>query len=279
MLSRPFITISVISHSQGDLVKSLLDDLQQYCHDSIEVILTINTPERLAFKETSYKYPLRILRNESEKGFGANHNTAFSLKTTSFFCIINPDVRLWDNPFRLFSEYLNDPMVGIVAPLVLDAGGAVHDSARKFPSARAILRKFLGIHKPDYNFGTEPISVDWTAGMFMLFTAEAYEAVNGFDVDYYLYYEDVDICSRLWQKGYKVLFCPSVTIMHNARFQSHYNFRYFMWHICSLTRFLIIRTFRTKKALRRKYCSLSLLWIFLSKCSYDTIAVALASLY
>jgi GT2 family glycosyltransferase len=251
MLKRPLVTISVISHYQGNLVKGLLDDLQQYCHDSIEVILTINTPETLDFEEGSYKYPLLILRNESEKGFGANHNAAFSLKRASLFCIINPDVRLRQDPFRLLSEYLNDPMVGIVAPLVLDAGGCVHDSARKFPSVRTILLKFLGMSKPDYHFGTEPICVDWTAGMLMLFTDRSYEAVNGFDADYYLYYEDVDICWRVWRNGYKVLFCPAITIIHDARFQSHYSLKYFKWHICSLARFLIMR--RTFKENLRKF--------------------------
>jgi N-acetylglucosaminyl-diphospho-decaprenol L-rhamnosyltransferase len=252
MPDRPFVAVSVISHSQGKLVKCLLDDLQQYCHDSIEVILTINTPETLDFEERNYKYPLRIVFNESEKGFGANHNSAYSLKTASLFCIINPDVRLWYNPFRLLSEYLSDSTVGMVAPLVLDAGGAVHESARKFPSVRAILLKFLGMRKPDYHSGTKPICVDWTAGMFMLFTDKAYETVNGFDVDYYLYYEDVDICWRLWRNGYKVLFCPSVTIIHDARFRSHYNLRHFRWHICSLARFLIVRKLRTKKSSKNK---------------------------
>jgi len=245
MHKKSIITISIVSHLQGNLVKHLLDDLQKYCPDSIEVLLTVNSPENLPFEEADFRYPLRIVRNEAEKGFGANHNTAFLMRKGSLFCIINPDVRLLQNPFGQLVRYMEDPSVGIVAPMVLDENLSMNVSARKFPTMSAVLRNFLGIRKPDYSFDTEPICVDWTAGMFMLFNQKAYEDVRGFDEGYYLYYEDVDICARIWQYGYKVLYCPSVSIIHYARFQSHYSLRYFKWHICSLTRYMLTRTFGT----------------------------------
>lgn len=54
---------------------------------------------------------------------------------------------------------------------------------------------------PDYPIDDGPVDADWVAGMFMLFRREAFRAVGGFDRAYLLYYEDVDICERLWRSG------------------------------------------------------------------------------
>ena len=83
---------------------------------------------------------------------------------------------------------------------------------------------------------------DWVAGMFMLFPADAYRLVNGFDERYFMYLEDVDICRRLNKNGLRVLYSDAVEIVHDGQFASRKNLRHFFWHVSSLLRFL-----RTKK--------------------------------
>ena len=80
-------------------------------------------------------------------------------------------------------------------PLVQDPGGKAEDSARRFPTAAGLLRKLVTTPSgPDYPLDAGPIEVDWVAGMFMVFSADAFRAVSGFDERFFLYYEDVDIC-------------------------------------------------------------------------------------
>ena len=74
--------------------------------------------------------------------------------------------------------------------------------------------------------------------MFMLFRAEAFFRVGGFDEDFFLYYEDVDICTRLWKDGSRVLACPGAQVIHEARRASRRNVRYMRWHAASLLRYL-----------------------------------------
>lgn len=72
----------------------------------------------------------------------------------------------------------------------------------------------------------------------MLFQAEDYKRVKGFDEGFFLYYEDVDICARLWKAGCRVLACPKAQVVHDARRASHRNLRYMRWHVSSVVRYL-----------------------------------------
>jgi GT2 family glycosyltransferase len=86
--------------------------------------------------------------------------------------------------------------------------------------------------------------------MFMLFRPEMFSAVGGFDEGYHLYYEDVDICARLKVAGCRIVACPGVFAIHSARRESHQNLRYMKWHLQSMIRFFLSRSYRNALALK-----------------------------
>lgn len=234
------VSISIVSHAQSFLIQDLLSDIDRHC-SNVEVLLTINIPEKLPFIYDKYNFPIRIIHNETPKGFSANHNAAYRSASGSFFCVVNPDIRLSSNPFPMLIERCNMEGIGVVAPLVADTCGRTEKSARRFPTMLSLFAKLFGFDNADYTIGEECFSPDWVAGMFMLFPSNVFEAIGGFDENYFLYYEDVDICARLWRSGYKVVFCPSASIIHDARHESHRNLRYLRWHLSSMVRFFIKR--------------------------------------
>ncbi len=234
----PLITVSVVSHLQGNLLLHLLDDFQQYCADLIEVIITINIWESFDLDVSKYNYPIQIIRNENQKGFASNHNSAFERHNGHFFCVINPDVRLVGNPFPVLIRCFDDPSLGSVAPQVFNPSGSQENSARRFPTVFKLIRKAIGLDKPDYSIASENLFVDWIAGLFMFFRGDVFIKIKGFDERYFLYYEDVDICWRLWKAGYKVMLSPAISIIHDAKLQSHSNLKYLKWHISSLIIYL-----------------------------------------
>lgn len=236
----PPVTVSVVSHRHGELVAQLLEDIERCCTDShlITVALTLNVGEKLQFSERDFSFPLKILRNTRPRGFGANHNAAFQATGGRYFCVVNPDIRLTQDPFPSLLESLHGGRRGVVAPLVMNEMGEVEDSARPFPSPLDIVSKALGL-------GTLSAPVvgpglafpDWVAGMFMLFAREVFARVGGFDERYFLYYEDVDLCARLRLNGYDVTMDPSVSVVHWARRESHRNPAYLKLHLNSMLRF------------------------------------------
>ena len=97
----PEISISVVSHAQIHLIEHLLHDINQYCRALlIELILTLNLNETLPFALDSFLFPIKVIRNPIPMGFAANHNQAFTYSGGQFFCVMNPDVRLNNNPFQ-----------------------------------------------------------------------------------------------------------------------------------------------------------------------------------
>jgi GT2 family glycosyltransferase len=235
------ISISVVSHGQLDLVFELLKGLREYCSDlHFELILTLNQKETLPFAVDSFPYPIKLLANPVPLGFAANQNQAFSHANGRYFCVINPDIRFTSNPFTTLIACLEDSRVGVIAPAVLGASGALEDSARRFPTPIVILQKFLGQKfKQDYPLDKELIYPDWVAGMFMLFPRRVFEHLAGFDERYFLYYEDVDICARMRMLGYAPVVCLLVSVVHEAQRHSHRNLKYLQWHLRSMVRFFV----------------------------------------
>jgi GT2 family glycosyltransferase len=235
------ISVSVVSHGQASLVGEALADLARLVDPaSVEVILTLNIPEPLPFSVEDFPFPITLINNPSPKGFGANHNAAFRLAAGKWFCVMNPDIRLNDNPFPALLDCLAEPGVGVAAPLVLGVNGEIEDSARRFPSPlKIVCKSWGGCRGSDYAITDQPVYPDWVGGMFMLFPGGIYAAAGGFDQRYFLYYEDVDLCARLRLQGNLAILCPRARVVHHARRSSHRNFRYLRWHLGSMMRFFL----------------------------------------
>ena len=239
------ISISIVSHGQIHLVENLLHDIHKYCQDlSLELILTLNIEEILPFDVDSFSFPIKLIKNPVPNGFGTNHNHAFVQATGQYFCVMNPDIRFSDDPFPALIECLKQPLVGVVAPLVVGNSGNVEDSARFFPTPFKIFCKVFGSGKgSDYVIEEQVIYPDWVGGMFMLFPREIFENLKGFNGQFFLYYEDVDLCARLRLKVYEVVLCTAAKVIHDAQRTSHKSLKYLKWHLISMLRFFCSAVF------------------------------------
>jgi len=229
------VTVSIVSHGQGGMVEPLLAQLR-HCPEVRRIFLTLNIPEEFVSDER-----VSVLRNERPMGFGANHNAAFARSESPWFCVLNPDITLAENPFPALIECLQEPDISLAAPRIVSPTGQVEESARDFPTVGSLLRRCfmrdipVSLANP---VDTARLFPDWVGGMFMLFRAERYALLKGFDERYHLYYEDVDICRRIRQQGGRVVLCPSAVAIHAAQRSSHRNLRYFYWHLSSMMRYL-----------------------------------------
>jgi N-acetylglucosaminyl-diphospho-decaprenol L-rhamnosyltransferase len=206
------------------------------CDEISQIIVTRNISEPLDISDDDR---ITLLDNKLPKGFGANHNAAFRYCKQPFFCPLNPDIALQSNPFSVLLSELEKSKASIAAPLVVAPTGSVEDSVRHFPNMRSLARKVSGGTDGRYELKlNDPVfSPDWVAGMCMLFRSADYARLRGFDQGYFLYYEDVDICVRAWKVGLKVIVCPSVAVVHDARRDSHRSLRHLRWHLASMGRY------------------------------------------
>lgn len=236
------LVLSVVSHAQRALVQQLLGDLKLHVRTPFRLILTENVPESSDILIDEYAFPIDVIRNVVPKGFGANHNSALARSGNGWFCVLNPDIRLTCDPFPALLSVAADPRVGIVAPVVTGPDLVPEDHARNFPSLFTLIAKALG-HRPRSVAaqGEAVHSPDWIAGMFMLLRCKSMRELGGFDERYFLYYEDVDLCARMRDRGLEVVVCAEASVIHAARRESHRNLRYAAWHFRSAVRFLMSR--------------------------------------
>jgi hypothetical protein len=229
------IAVSIVSHGHGGMVARLVGQLLAL-PEVAQVILTLNVPESVALPDDAR---VRVIDNAAPKGFGANHNAAFAVCTETLFCPLNPDIEFDGNPFPVLCAAFADHRVALVAPLVKSPAGQIEDSMRRFPTPASLLIKAIGGSDGRYVVRDDQpdFSPEWVAGMFMLFRSRHFHDLGGFDERFFLYYEDVDICARVWQGGMKVRACPRGRVIHDAQRESRRRLRHLRWHVVSLARY------------------------------------------
>lgn len=224
------VTVSIVSHGQGDLAQRLLDDLAALDSPDIDrVVVTRNIAEAWTPKWSSSRAALVVIDNPRPKGFGANHNAALRACASRCFAVLNPDLRLDGDPFATLLDVLRDPSVALVAPTIVAPDGRIEDAARPLITPFEIVGRRLLPQTPT----REPA---WLAGMCLLVRTDVFRELGGFDERYHLYCEDFDLCARLRLAGWDFRVATDVRVTHAARRTSHRSLQHLRWHLTSLLR-------------------------------------------
>lgn len=239
-MQEKLITVSIVSHGHGRMVSRLVESLQARCPEVREIIITRNIADSHLHLPPDHP-GIRLIDNRHPKGFGANHNNAFKQSKAPFFCVLNPDITLTENPFPPLLSTLRRTRAALTAPIAVSPNGEIEDNLRRFPTFGSLLFKLMTGEKGRYPYraGQSIIHPDWVAGMFMLFRRHAFQAIGGFDERYFLYYEDVDICARLWRAGLRVTATAEAQVIHDAQRASYRDLQHLRWHLGSAMRYLL----------------------------------------
>ena len=160
-----------------------------------------------------------VLRRPTRRGYGAAVNLGWSQTNGPLVAILNPDVRFTDpETARVLRAAFEDPDVAIAAPSLKLPDGSSQDSARRVPTpAELLLRRRLASRRGAIERAGD---VPWVVGACIVVRRTAFESVGGFDEGYDLYFEDVDLCVRLRQAGWRIVYEPSVSVLHDHRAES-----------------------------------------------------------
>lgn len=224
------ITLSIVSHRQGPLVTALLQDIARIASPRVAaIIVTRNLPEAPFIVPDTLRAITTVVDNAKPVGFGANHNAAFDRCVTPHFIVLNPDIRLLDDPFAAIATSLGTARVGLAAPDIVAPDGRREDAARKLITPWGLLA-----HRVMPGRRLAAAEFDWLAGMFMAIRSEAFREVGGFDKRFFLYCEDFDLCARLRLAGWQIAVVDQVRVVHAAQRTSHRSMKYLRWHFTSL---------------------------------------------
>jgi GT2 family glycosyltransferase len=171
---------------------------------------------------------VEVLQRATNEGFATGVNLGVARGRAEYVLLLNPDcVADGDAIDRLIAFAAGRRHVAVVGPRVLNADGTVQGSARRFPGWSTFIagrsswltRHFPGNPLSRWNLPAleetaTPVQVDWVSGACMLIRRDAFESVHGMDEQFFLYWEDADLCKRLSQHGWPTMYLPTVTIVH-----------------------------------------------------------------
>lgn len=250
------ICISVVSHGHLAILTKLNTLPALAKNSNISIKLQDNCKE-IGLEEWCVGCGIDYQCNSKQLGFGNNNNIVFSRFKTeltilddSYFVVLNPDVVI--NEEQLFELIItmqsNKAKVAAINLYKDKEYKESDDSIRNYPKLSDFIRSFLFKSNPsviDKSKVNKPCFVPWAAGSFLCFTMKHYERLNGFDEEYFMYCEDLDICYRSdLQYNAKVLYCPNIKALHLAQHANRSIFsKHFIWHLCSIFRYFSKRIF------------------------------------
>lgn len=159
----------------------------------------------------------RVINIGKNIGFGAANNIGAKKAQGKYSCFLNPDTEIISNNIeRLLSEFENDEKLGTIGPKLINENGSAQEwSAGKEVTIGSIILNNLG-YKRDKKIweSQEKKECAWVSGAAMFIQKELFDKLGGFDEKFFMYFEDIDLCKRARNLGYKVLYYPEFTVKH-----------------------------------------------------------------
>ncbi len=160
-----------------------------------------------------------LIENKENVGFSKANNQAVAVAKGEFVCILNPDTAVSEDTFRLAIEYLESiENIGALGVYLMDGtGNFLPESKRNLPTPKVSLLKLTGFTKKYYASQiskNEQGEVEILVGAFMILKRSIYNEVGGFDEDYFMYGEDIDLSYKITLAGYKNHYFGGTTVLH-----------------------------------------------------------------
>jgi N-acetylglucosaminyl-diphospho-decaprenol L-rhamnosyltransferase len=213
-------------NTAGDL-RRCLDSVCRVLGE-VETIVVDNGSTDGSREMVSSAFPgVRLVDNPGNPGYASACNRGIAATAQPYIFVLNSDVEFLEDGLDALLDYMETaPDIAALGPMVLNSDGSLQMSCRRFPTMlENVMHGFLGEIWPG-NPSTrayqmkrlcrdEPSEVDWVSGAAMLLRREAALGVSGFDEAYFMYVEDVDLCWRLREAGYRVVYHPAVRVLHH----------------------------------------------------------------
>ncbi len=199
---------------------------------NVELILADNgsSDDSISFVESEFPQ-IRIIRLGRNYGFAGGYNKALQQVDADAFCILNSDVRVFDGwlekPLRIIGT---DSNIAAVQPKILSdrdwsrfehagaAGGYIDKYG--YPFCRGRIMNAIEYDRGQFNSN---VDIFWASGACLFIKSKAFWECGGFDADYFAHMEEIDLCWKLKNRGYRIVFCHKSKVFHYGGATLDYN--------------------------------------------------------
>lgn len=223
------VSVIILNWNTRKLLQECLQTLTQPQNGvGVEVIVVDNASSDDSRDMARREFPqVTLIANPMNIGFGAGNNVGIPASTGRYVLFLNSDTQVTEGALKAMVDYADaNPDVGILGPKLLNADGSLQYSCRQYPNlATGFLHNTpLGRLLPKNRFAADylmknwdhatPRNVDWVSGAALMIRRTLLDQIGGFDEDYYMYCEDVDLCWRANHADSRVTYLPDAIIYH-----------------------------------------------------------------
>ena len=223
------LSVIVVSYNNAPEMAQCISSIQAACTTlQFEIFVVDNASQDHCAELVAQHFPeVTLIQSTVNLGFAAGNNLAFAQARGRYLALVNPDARpATESLAKAVAWMSTHPQVGLAGGRLLSEDGQDQPSARGFPSllndflalsglsSRFPRNRFFGRCDRTWANPAQPAQVDWVPGAFTLIAHSALEQVGFFDERFFLYYEEVDLCQRMKQRGFEVWYQPEWRAVH-----------------------------------------------------------------
>ena len=231
------VSVIVVSFNTRDLLRKCLTSLREECARLPEgvsaEILVVNNASRdgsadmVAAEFSGPGTPVHLIRSDVNLGFGVANNRAIEAANGRYLVLLNPDAFFHSGALaRAIAHTEVDPSAGVGGARLVGRDGAWQPAARMFPTilrdafvftglaSRFPRSRFFSAAERTWADPAVPAEVNWVTGAFMILRRAALDKAGLFDPAFFLYCEEVDLCRRVKDAGFRVLYWPDIVVTH-----------------------------------------------------------------
>lgn len=224
MASKIDLSIIIVNYNTKELLEQCLESLT----GDEEIIVVDNASTDGSVEMAEKEFPkVKLVKNKENLGFAKANNQAFRQARGEYVLFLNPDtVVLGQASLKMVQWLEKHPRVGILGCQILDEDKKIRSSGGFFPNLWRVFlwmsgidhfppvaRAFGAYHLPPSFFKAQG-ELDWVQGCALLARREVLEKIGGFDENFFMYAEEVDLCLRAKKLGWQVWFTPGAQIIH-----------------------------------------------------------------
>jgi N-acetylglucosaminyl-diphospho-decaprenol L-rhamnosyltransferase len=221
------VGIVVVTYNSEEVINECLEACLRFA--GVRIVVVDNHSEDATVKEVSRHPGVQVIANRANLGFAAAVNQGIAILDTRFVLLLNPDAVIVSGLDDLI-EAVGEAGVGAAGGRLINGNGSTQTgfNIRAFPTAWTLSFEALGFNRlwpgnpvnrryRPFVAELEPQDVDQPAGAFLIVQKAAWELVGGFDERFHpVWFEDVDFCKRLHQKGMRIVYVPSAIARHRG---------------------------------------------------------------
>ena len=223
------LSIIIVSWNvRTDLINCLSSVYANQPSSPFEVIVIDNASSDGSIEEIRKQFPqITCIANDKNFGFAGANNQGIELAKGEYMLFLNPDTIVHPGSLDYLITFMDtNKDAGACGPKLLNSDGSIQPSVRRFPSFRGVLHRFtllrhFYVFKNNYSSWMmkdfdhqSQLSVDQLMAAALLVRKSIVDKIGGFDARFFMYYEEVDLCYRIKQDGWQIVFLPQVAITH-----------------------------------------------------------------